>query len=78
MRTTKPQPHPRADDRLLTIGEVAERIRLSEQTIHYKRHRGGMTFMFRQGNHLVAWERDVLDYLEGLRLADAAAREGSR
>ncbi|MEV5710084.1 helix-turn-helix domain-containing protein [Actinoallomurus sp. NPDC052274] len=67
--------HPRAADRLLLIEEIAERLRRSEQSVRYLRHRGELPFLFRDGRRLVAWESDVLSYLERLQEAEKAARQ---
>lgn len=66
--------HARANDRLIEIPEIAETIRMPEATVRYKRHKGELPFIFKMSRRVVAWESDVLDYVESFRLAQQAER----
>ena len=54
-------------DRLLTVPEIAERTRLSVDTIRWYRHCGTGPRMFRLGRRVVARESDVLAWIEAAR-----------
>jgi predicted DNA-binding transcriptional regulator AlpA len=62
--------HARANDRLLDLDEICATTRMPEATIRYKRHLGELPFIFKMSRRLVAWESDVLDWVESFRLAE--------
>lgn len=64
--------HTRANDRLLEFPEIVETVHMPPATVRYKRHKGEMPFIFKMSRRLVAWESDVLDYIESFRLAEQA------
>jgi predicted DNA-binding transcriptional regulator AlpA len=66
--------HARANDRLLEFPEIAETVHMSPATVRYKRHLGELPFIFKMSRRLVAWESDVLDYIESFRLAEQTER----
>lgn len=49
---------------LLTIGEVAERLRTSENTLRYWRHIGTGPHSARLGRRLMYREQDVLEWVD--------------
>lgn len=58
-------------DRLLTVPEIAERTRLSIDTIRWYRHLGNVgPRMFRLGRRVVAYESDVDAWIAAQRAAD--------
>lgn len=59
-----------SDTRLLTLEEIAQKTRMPENTIRYKRHRGEMPFIFRLGRRIVAYETEVDAWIRAQR--DAA------
>lgn len=61
-------------DRLLLLAEIAEKTRLAEATLRFKKHRGEITFLFRLGKRLVGYESDVDAWIKQRR--DAALAEG--
>lgn len=67
--------HARADDRLLPFDEVAQRLLMPEPTVRWKRHQGDLPFLFKLGRRLVAWESDVLSWIEDQARADVESRE---
>jgi predicted DNA-binding transcriptional regulator AlpA len=66
--------HERTNDKLLELPEIAETIRMTEASIRWKRHRGEMPFVFKMSRRLVAWESDVVGYIESFRIAEQAER----
>lgn len=56
------QPHGE-DDRLLTIDEVADLVRLPVATLRYKRYDGTGPHSFRLGRHVRYWLSDVLGWI---------------
>ncbi|WP_141581263.1 AlpA family transcriptional regulator [Actinomadura sp. WMMA1423] len=65
--------HARAEDRLLPFEEIVERLPMPEASIRWKRHKGEMDFIFRLGRRLVAWESDLLNWVEEQAAKDRAA-----
>jgi Predicted transcriptional regulator len=51
------------DDRLLTIEEVAEFLRMPVATLRYKRYDGTGPRSFRYGRRVMYWLSDVLAWL---------------
>lgn len=64
----------RTGDRLLQLPEISERTTLEEATLRWKRHRGELPFVFKLGRRLVAWERDVLAWIDEQQAKDAEDR----
>lgn len=56
------------EDKLLTLPEIADRLRWPENTVRYKRSLGELPFTFRLGRRVVAYESDVEAFI-------AAAKE---
>lgn len=64
-----------AEDKLLTIHEVAEMLRSTDATLRYWRHIGTGPRSFRVGRHVRYRLSDVLDWVEEqCRNAQAAPR----
>lgn len=55
---------PHANDELLTIGEVAEIVRVPEATLRYWRHLGTGPRSFRIGRSVRYWKAEVEAWLE--------------
>jgi predicted DNA-binding transcriptional regulator AlpA len=64
--------HARANDRLLDFDEICATTRMTEGAIRAKRHTGEFPCIFKLGRRLVAWESDVLDWIEAHRIAEQA------
>lgn len=66
MNPNHQQPHHRRgeDDRLLTIGEVAELTRLPIATLRFKRYDGTGPHSFRLGRRVLYYLSDVLAWIE--------------
>lgn len=62
-------------DPLLILEEIAEKTRMPENSIRYKKHLGQMPFIFRLGRRLVAYESEVDAWIQEQRQTDA--RDGS-
>ena len=63
---------PHANDDLLTIGEVADLVRVPVATLRYWRHLGTGPRSFKVGRSVRYWRTDVLRWLEE-RSTDAQA-----
>lgn len=68
-----------ADDRLLLLPEIAERIRRTEATLRWLRHVGGPDCppIWKQGRRLVAWQSEIDSWLDAQREADEQANASS-
>jgi len=55
---------PHANDELLTIGEVADIVRVPEATLRYWRHLGTGPRSFRIGRSVRYWKTEVALWLE--------------
>lgn len=71
----RPPDHPEKG-RLLYMDEITERTRMPEGTVRSRRHRGRMPCVWKLGRHLVAWERDLDQWLEAEQVATTKT-EGS-
>lgn len=56
-------------DRLLDLREISVKLRMPLATVRYKRHRGDLSFTFRLGRRVVAYESEVDDYIASQRAA---------
>ncbi|MEU4287800.1 helix-turn-helix domain-containing protein [Kribbella sp. NPDC026596] len=56
-------------DRLLDLPEIANRTRMPEATIRYKRHRGELPFTFKLGRKVVAYESELDAWIAAQRAA---------
>lgn len=56
-----------ARGRLLHLKEISELTRLPENTIRYRYHQGTMPPMWKMGARLVAWEKDLLDWMDQIQ-----------
>jgi excisionase family DNA binding protein len=64
---------PHARDDLLSIGEVADLVRVPVATLRYWRHLGTGPHSFKVGRSVRYWRTDVLRWLED-RSTDAHAK----
>jgi len=64
-------------DRLLDLSEIADKTRMPEATIRYKRHRGELPFTFRLGRRVVAYESELDAWIASVRAAQRAEQGGS-
>ncbi len=62
MSHTQPN-RPDANDELLTIGEVAEMLRVPVGTLRYWRHLGAGPHSFKVGRHVRYWRADLILWL---------------
>jgi predicted DNA-binding transcriptional regulator AlpA len=58
-----------AEDRLLTLKEIADKLRMPESTARYKRHLGELPFTFRLGRRVVGYESEADAYIASERAA---------
>jgi hypothetical protein len=65
--------HP-ADDKLLTVVEVAVIVRAPVATLRYWRHLGVWPCGFRVGRGLRYWRQDVIDWLDEQRSSTGLTR----
>ena len=59
-----PPPNPHAGDELLTIGEVADIVRVPIATLRYWRHLGTGPHSFRVGRGVRYWHHEVTNWLQ--------------
>lgn len=59
-------PHPERG-KLLHLKEIEALTRLPENTIRYRYHQGKFPPLWKMGARLVAWERDVLDWMDSVK-----------
>lgn len=63
----------RKGDRLLQLGEVAGLVRRTDNQLRWLRHAGKFAPLFNSCGRLVAWESEVIAWLEQQQVDDANA-----
>lgn len=57
-------------DRLLTLDEIAEKLRMPVASVRWKRSQGELPFLFRLGRRVVGYESECDAYIAAQREAD--------